>query len=572
MKYFKKIAFGMSLLLILASSAVYLIPFDAYVPEVERVLSGQLHEPVSVRHLRMAVLPRLQVELQEVNFGGSDGIAVRRIIVRPDLHALLAGEVVFRQILLEDGTAHLAFLQKLPELIKSSTTSSIVTLRQLQLSGMKLVAYGVNLGPIEAKVDFAKNGSLERVWLAMAEQKMTVIVSPQAEQHFALVMQARDWLLPQLPGLTKDSEFRLDELHMQGLFGLKECVVDDFSVSVRGMHLAGKARIDYSNGWQVQATVNQMDVQLEPFMQMLGKPMVLAGEISAKGELSSHGESMQALKDDIRFAGNVLIRNASAHISAGWKHPLKADLIKSIITLEPNRIKLDGLEARLYGGMLTGVVDINHQELSASLNAKNIALHSLVETLTEDLFFTGSMDAVTQFKMRLDKFEQFPASLQLKGELHLRNGLLTKVDLLQAAKGKTATGGTTQFDDLTAMLAVDASGYHFRKLKIASGSLKAEGKVDVNPAFKLSGALDAEVKGTAGLISMPMIVFGSVQQPVVRPSDSAMAGAAVGTLLLGPGIGTAAGIKIGGFLNKMFGKDENKHTSTDGAVKSSVRN
>jgi len=185
------------------------------------------------------------------------------------------------------------------------------------------------------------------------------------------------------------------------------------------------------------------------------------------------------------------------------------------------------------------------------------------------VLFTGSMDGAAKFYMRLDAFERFPENMQLSGNFHLRNGMLTRVDLVQAANdlGKANTaGGTTRFDDLTGLLTVDTSGYHFRKLKIASGSLNAEGKVDVSPSLQLSGMLNTNVKGTAGLVSMPMVVSGTLNSPVVRPSGSALAGAAVGTAILGPGLGTAIGIRIGGFLNKLFGKkDDVKNSSGDAA-------
>jgi hypothetical protein len=168
--------------------------------------------------------------------------------------------------------------------------------------------------------------------------------------------------------------------------------------------------------------------------------------------------------------------------------------------------------------------------------------------------------------MRLDMFEQFPKNLKLAGSFHLRDGVLTKVDLLQAASslGKSdARGGVTRFDDLTGLLNVDENGYHFTKLKIKSGSLNAEGKVDIKPSLQINGTLDANVKGTAGLISMPMVVSGTLNNPVVRPSGSALAGAAIGTAILGPGLGTAIGVKVGGFLNKLFGKNDDKNNKKD---------
>ena len=256
-------------------------------------------------------------------------------------------------------------------------------------------------------------------------------------------------------------------------------------------------------------------------------------------------------------------------LPGGGKHPLKAEQIKAGVKLGPGFIQLDALEAGLYGGMLSGALVINRVELVGRLVAKNIALQSLVQTFTDELVFTGSMEAAAKFKMRLDKPGQFSDSLQLNGDFYLRKGLLSKVDLLQATKGKSVTNGSTRFDDLTGLLAVDASGYHFSQLKIVSGSLNAEGKIDINPTFQLSGMLETEVKGTAGLASIPIVVSGTVQEPVVRPAGSAMAGAAVGTMILGPGLGTAAGIRIGGFLQRMFGKDDHKSASREAIPKPS---
>jgi hypothetical protein len=40
-----------------------------------------------------------------------------------------------------------------------------------------------------------------------------------------------------------------------------------------------------------------------------------------------------------------------------------------------------------------------------------------------------------------------------------------------------------------------------------------------------------------------LVVSGSIDHPIVYPSKAAIAGAAVGTAILGPGVGTSLGIK-----------------------------
>src|SRR3989338_934734 len=563
MRLLKRLLVGLLAMLMLAMTAAYLIPLDTYVPEVERALGEQLHEPVSVQHLRIAALPLPHLELQEVRLGGQEGIVARSINLEPDLPALLAGEVVLRRILVQDGTASLVQVRKLVDLLaKAPATAQRVAVRELQLSGMSLLAPGMTLGPIEGKLEFAQAVELERAWFAMDEQKITAVLLPLPEQHFSVKAQAHAWAPLQLPQML------LDDLQIEGVLGEQDFVAQKFAVAARGISVSGSGKVEFSDGWRVQAALTQIDAPLEQVMALLEKPVELTGAISAKGALSGKANTLGALKDNFRFSGEVLISHATARIAEGLRHPLVFDQIKARVAVQPEHLELNALEARLYGGKLSGKMSINRKDtvLAAEVAVNGIAMQSLVEALTNEVLFTGNMDGAAKFSMRLDEFERFPENLQLAGNFPLRSGVLTKVDLVQAASnlGKANTaGGTTRFDDLTGLLNVDASGYHFRKLKIVSGALNAEGRVDVSPSLQLGGMLDTEVKGTAGLVSMPMVVSGTLNNPVVRPSKSALAGAAVGTAILGPGLGTAVGIKIGGFLNKLFGKNDDKSSNKD---------
>ncbi|HEU0220203.1 MAG TPA: AsmA family protein [Gallionella sp.] len=563
----KRLLVGLLALLMLAMTAAYLTPLDTYVPEVERALGEQLHEPVSIQHLRIAALPLPHLELQGVRLGGQEGIAARSVNVEPDLSALLIGEIVVRRILVQDGTASLAQVRKLVDLFSNAPAAALsVAVREVQLSGMSLLMPGMTLGPMEGKLEFARAGEVERMWFAMDEQKITAVLLPLPERHFSVRVQARAWVLPQFP------QFPLDDLQLEGVLGEQDFIAQKFAVAWRGIRVSGSGKAEFPDGWRVQATLSQVDVPLEQVMVLLEKPVELTGAISAKGELSGKAGTLDALKDNFRFSGEVLVRHATARIAAGLRHPLVFDQIRAHVVAQPEHLELNALEARLYGGKLSGTMGINRKDamLAAEITVNGIAMQSLVEALTNEVLFTGSMDGTAKFSMRLDTFERFPENLQLTGNFHLRNGVLTKVDLVQAASnpGKAyAKGGVTRFDDLTGLLNVDASGYHFRKLKIASGSLNAEGKVDISSSLQLGGMLDTNVKGTAGLVSMPMVVSGTLNDPVVRPSGSALAGAAVGTAILGPGLGTAVGIKIGGFLNRLFGKNDDKSSNKDAAPK-----
>lgn len=564
MRWLRRLLLGLFALLALVLAAAYLTPLDTYIPEVERVLGKQLHEPVSIRHLRIAALPLPHIELQEVRLGGREGITARSVEVEADLPALLTGEVVVRRILVRDGAAALAQIRRLVDLFGNiPVAAQSVVIRELQLSGMSLLIPGMTLGPVEGKLEFARAGELERAWFAMDEQKVTAVLLPLPDRHFSVRAEAHAWTPPQFPQMP------LEEMQVEGMLGEQDFVAQKFSIASRGIRVAGSGQVDFLDGWRIQATLTQADAPLERVMALLEKPVELTGTISMKGTLSGKADTLNALRNNFRFSGDVLVNHAAARISADLKHPLVFDQIRAHVVMRPEHLGLSALEAKLYDGKLSGTASIDRKDamLVAEIAASGIAMQSLVEALTNEVLFTGSMDGAAKFSMRLDAFERFPENLQLAGNFRLRNGMLTKVDLAQAAggPGKADTAkGTTRFDELTGLLTVDASGYHFRKLKIASGSLNAEGKLDISPSLRLGGMLDTNVKGTAGLVSMPVVISGTLNNPVVRPSGSALAGAAVGTAILGPGLGTAIGAKIGGFLNKLFGKKDDDKTDNKG--------
>lgn len=662
MRWVKRLLASLLALLMLASVAIYLTPLDTYVPEVEQILSSQLHEPVSILHIRIAVMPLPHLELQDVRLGGQEGIVVQSVDAELDWPALLVGKVVLSRIVVKNGTAHLALARKLAGMLVSlPAAAKFMKVRELQLSGMSLLAPEITLGPAEGKLEFGQTGQLERVWLSMDEQKITVILIPQSRQsglpanaplramNFAVQVQARSWTPPKFQQFP---QMLLDDLQIEGVLGEQDFAAQKFSVTTQGMRMsgagkvefsdgwrvqatltqadaplervaallgrpleltgtlsakgelsakastlsalkdnfrfagnvlattrdmrvAGSGKVEFSNGWRVQATLTQADIPLERVMALLGRPVELTGALSVKGELSGKASTLPALKDNFRFTGGVLVRNASARIAAGFQHPLVFEQISARVVARPERLELNSLEMKLYGGKLSGTASISRENilLAADVAATGIVMKPLVEALTNEVLFTGNMDGEAKLSMRLDMFEQFPTNMQLAGNFHLRDGVLAKVDLQQAASnlGKADTkGGVTRFDDLTGLLNVDENGYHFKKLKIKSGSLNAEGKVDINPALQISGALDADVKGTAGLVSMPMVVSGTVNNPIIRPSGSAMAGAAIGTAILGPGLGTAVGVKVGGFLKKLFGgngddKNDDKNSNKGAA-------
>ena len=82
--------------------------------------------------------------------------------------------------------------------------------------------------------------------------------------------------------------------------------------------------------------------------------------------------------------------------------------------------------------------------------------------------------------------------------------------------------------------------------------------MSVSPEKELSGRINAQVKVVGTSANVPLNVGGTVAAPLLYPTGGTMAGAAAGTVLLGPGFGTSVGAKVGGWAEGLFGKEQEK--------------
>lgn len=255
-----------------------------------------------------------------------------------------------------------------------------------------------------------------------------------------------------------------------------------------------------------------------------------------------------------QFSGNLNLGQLEIQKTlAGRNVLLTIANIESPVRLTPEIIQLETIKSTFSGGALSGNLQLNLPSplLSGSLHSKNIALEPLMHTLFNQSRFSGNLDSDLNFSLPINTELPLQERLNFSARYTVSDGVLKEINLVEAAKnpGQDSNSGSTAFDSLNGLVNGDATGYYFEPIQIASGLLDARGGVTITHEMALAGWLDVDVKNTVGLVSMPMSISGTLAKPVVRPSKSALAGAAVGTAVLGP-LGTALGVKIGGFINR----------------------
>jgi hypothetical protein len=176
---------------------------------------------------------------------------------------------------------------------------------------------------------------------------------------------------------------------------------------------------------------------------------------------------------------------------------------------------------------------------------------------------TGRLEADTTLSARINPRGSAAAiteALRTQTRFTVHGAVLQGLDLLSAvATVGLSRGGVTELDTLTGQVATRGQTIQLSELVANSGVLSATGEVTVAPSRALSGRVRVDVTrgASGGMVSVPLAVGGTLDEPSVMLTRSALLGAAIGTAIL-PGVGTGAGAnlgdRIGEGLKDLFGK------------------
>lgn len=296
------------------------------------------------------------------------------------------------------------------------------------------------------------------------------------------------------------------------------------------------------------------------------------GPFDARVNLNGRGEPEDAsittqdgkLKVFVKPGKSNYLIDAAAK---SWKAPAGPAIlfdeliVKGVATLDD--ASFSQVSAKLYGGTVTGNATVRWLkglQFKGNLDINQVELKSLVPLLAPGTNMSGKLNAKPVFSASAAAANQLTNALRLQTSFNVQNGVLHGVDIQKAATNlikKDSGGGETRFDVLSGHLRMERGAQHFTNLKIVSGVLGADGNVNISAQKELSGRINASLKAAKiTAANVPLNVSGTVEHPLLLPTGGTMAGAAAGTAILGPGLGTSIGMKAGQFAEKLFGRKE----------------
>jgi uncharacterized protein involved in outer membrane biogenesis len=266
---------------------------------------------------------------------------------------------------------------------------------------------------------------------------------------------------------------------------------------------------------------------------------------------------LQALPDELNLtvlAGSLQgTRLAVQRISSKAEWDLDLEIAGGTVK---GRLQLPQLPGP--GLELTGQFETRNVELGVLLRAQQ--LEQGAGGSDPRAAMGGKLEASTTFRARAADWGGLREGLQTESRFVVHQAVIHGIDLVKAVRSVgLSRGGVTRLDTLAGQVRTRGRTVELRNLVASSGALSAGGQVTIAPDRQLQGRIEvnlgAKMVGTA--VGVPLLVEGTLDKPQLRLTRAALAGAAIGTLIM-PGVGTGAGAtlgdKISNGLKGLFGK------------------
>ncbi len=322
---------------------------------------------------------------------------------------------------------------------------------------------------------------------------------------------------------------------------------------------------------QRPAAVRVVRVKIEDATLQFGKssfgPFDAAIALSDRSEL----EQVSVVTRDGKFRANIKPdagRYAVEVLAKAWRLPLGPPLVLDELNIKGvathTDLKTSSAQARLYGGTVNGSATLawsKGSQLRGAFDVNQLELAPLAALFSPRTGISGRLNAKPVISASANALEQLGAALRIEAPFQVHNGVLRGVDIRKAATNLLMkdSSGETRFDQLSGHVVMERGAQRFSNLKVVSGVLSADGNVTIASNKALSGRINAQVgAGSVASATVPLNVTGTVDSPMLLPTGASLAGAAVGTAILGPGAGTSVGAKVGDWVEGVFGRSVKK--------------
>ena len=303
MKWFKRILVALALLLVAAAAVPFFVTLDDYIPRIEKEASARLKEPVTIKSIKVGMLPLPHVVVDGISVGKTEDLKLGKVTVTPDLFSLLGETKVIKSIELKSLVLTLKAVDKIPvwskaDGAKPAAQPPLVRIESIRLDDALVKLDKTNFGPFDARISLDGKGEPVDASITTQDGKLKATVKPD-KSNYLIDATAKSWKLPAGPAI------QFDELVIKGVATLNGAEFSQISAKLYEGTVNGRATVAWQKGLQFKGNLDINQVELKSLVPLVSPGTNMSGRFNAKPVFSAAaadaGQLMNALHVETPF-------------------------------------------------------------------------------------------------------------------------------------------------------------------------------------------------------------------------------------------------------------------------------
>jgi uncharacterized protein involved in outer membrane biogenesis len=292
----RRTLWGVAAALGIAIAVPFVVPVSHFIPELTRLASKELGQPVAMEDLRLHLLPSPRIVGHRISVGRRGQVAIGELEIQPDLASLVSGTRAVRLIRANRVVLDSSALV-LPRAMPKRQAGESLLVRRIVLTTVKVKHPELDLPLFDVDLQLAEGMQLREARFETQDAGLKLRVKPVGGEGFSIALDAGNWTVP------VGAPLAFEALSAQGTLKGDQLRVEPIEGALYGGKVAGMAHVEWGTDWQLAGKAQLAGVDLVPLQKALGKSGKLSGRLYADAVFSARAGTPAALRDGLVVEG-----------------------------------------------------------------------------------------------------------------------------------------------------------------------------------------------------------------------------------------------------------------------------
>lgn len=286
---------GVAVAATLVIAAPLLVPLSPFIPELTRVASEKLGQPVTMEDLTLHLVPIPRIVGRHITVGRRDQLMIGELEIEPDLASLVLGPRKIRLI----RAARVAIDESafaIPRGMPKGRPGEPVLVRRLILTAVRFNHSKLELPLLEVDLQLGEGLRVREARFETSDGSVRLLLRP-GDDGTAVLLSATNWTIPLGAPLT------FNTLAAQGTLKGQQLELAKIEGVLYGGKLVGSAQAEWGKQWLLAGKAQLAGIDLVPLQKALGKPAKLSGRLQADAAFSTRANTPGELHDALVLEG-----------------------------------------------------------------------------------------------------------------------------------------------------------------------------------------------------------------------------------------------------------------------------